>query len=744
MNNVHPFPAANENMSMKDHADWYKSLGLSPHGIPLKSKGEGSPTGWKEGDLSVTVKEGGNISCRLNDLVDVDVDYHPGGPFMGALAPSAFMFGREKAKCTHYLYRVEEDATSKVYSVTDAFAKKYKLVKPDGKPKKTILEIRTGSGHQTVFPPSTHESGETVRFEVLGGRTFNGDPTTITFKELKRCAAIAAMACVFEIMWKDGGSRHEAALIAAGVLRRHFQATETEAMCLLLKGIIRCDGDEEPKDRERAIRDSYRVDINKTAGWTGLKKTFGIEDADIKRFAAWAKADEPSYQDEAAHMNAEYKIVTHAGATKIWASRMNFNSKREEWVPLTETALMLENHQAPYVKQFLKDPSKPIYKHGFYFDPTTTAWKEGGINKWRGWAIEPKEGPWPTIERHMREVLCEGNDEYYQYVLRWCAHFVQYPDRQAEVALVFRGIKGTGKGLFIRALGDLAPAHSQHITDASQLVGRFNDHYHDCVFVYADEAFWAGSKDGEGNLKRMITEPTLSIEGKGEKLVNTPNMLHIVISSNEDWDVPATPGERRFAAFQVSPKYAKDPVYMAPLAAALEGDEMRAFFHALMTMDLDGWHPRHNVPETEVLREQIAHTGAYGIEGLVRSWLERGFLPGTHKAFSPAANVVAIDHAMLAANGKFTATRMGLCLTKYATWSRPRRKLQSETGEISERQIVAYAFPPLGEVRKAFDATAKWNDATDWVHEFSEGAPPPKNVDQPELMLVRPDDNTPF
>lgn len=738
---VVPFPAANENMSMKAHAERYKSLGLSPHGMALKSKAPN--VAWQTGDWSHTVEDGKNIGCRLDDLVDIDVDYHPGGPFMTVLAPSTFMFGRESAKFTHYLYRVEEGATSKVYSVTDAFAKKYKLEKPDGKPKKTILEIRTGSGFQTVFPPSTHESGEAIRFETHGGRTFNGDPTAISFKELKRCAAIGAMACVFEIMWKDAGSRHDAALNAAGVLRRYFNATEREAMNLLLNGIIRCDGDEEPKDRERAIRDAYKVDIKKAAGWAGIKKTFGLDDADIKRFASWAKPDAPDYTDDLARMNDEYKIVTHAGATKIWASRMNFNSRRLEWVPLTETALALENHQAPYVKQFLRDLTKPIYKHGFYFDPTTTLSKDGGINKWRGWAIEPKEGPWPTIERHMREVLCEGVEEYYNYVLRWCAFFVQYPDRQAEVALVFRGIKGSGKGQFIRALYDLAPQHSQHITDASQLVGRFNDHFHDCVFVYADEAFWAGTKEGEGNLKRMITEPTLSIEGKGDKLVTTRNMLHLVISSNEDWTVPATPGERRFAAFQVSPKYAKDAVYMTPLAAAFAGDEMRGFFHTLKTIDLDGWHPRQDVPETDVLAEQKIHTGAYSPEGVVRNWLDRGYLPGTHAAFGQA-NAVAFDHAMLAANGKFTATKMGTCLAKYAAWGRTRRKLRSETGEISDRQIVAYTFPALAEARMAFDDKAKWNEAGDWVHEFSEGAPPPKNVDQPELVLVRPEDDPPF
>jgi hypothetical protein len=35
------------------------------------------------------------------------------------------------------------------------------------------------------------------------------------------------------------------------------------------------------------------------------------------------------------------------------------------------------------------------------------------------------------------------------------------------------------------------------------------------MLLFADEAFWAGDRKGEGALKRMVTEPTLFIEQKG-------------------------------------------------------------------------------------------------------------------------------------------------------------------------------------------------------------------------------------
>ncbi len=71
------------------------------------------------------------------------------------------------------------------------------------------------------------------------------------------------------------------------------------------------------------------------------------------------------------------------------------------------------------------------------------------------------------------------------------------------------------------------------------MTGRFNAHMRDCIFFFADEAFWAGDKQGEGQLKRIITEDTLVVEAKGRDPVTVRNMLHILISSNEDWAVPS-------------------------------------------------------------------------------------------------------------------------------------------------------------------------------------------------------------
>ena len=91
---------------------------------------------------------------------------------------------------------------------------------------------------------------------------------------------------------------------------------------------------------------------------------------------------------------------------------------------------------------------------------------------------------------------------------------MQAPVLRGEVALVFRGKEGVGKGIVGRLFCRLLGQHGMQIVDATHFVGRFNAHLRDRIVLFADEAFFAGDKQNEGVLKGLITEPYLAIEGK--------------------------------------------------------------------------------------------------------------------------------------------------------------------------------------------------------------------------------------
>jgi hypothetical protein len=194
---------------------------------------------------------------------------------------------------------------------------------------------------------------------------------------------------------------------------------------------------------------------------------------------------------------------------------------------------------------------------GVVFEPSATPKERPGVlNLWRGFAVEPKKGDWSLMQAHILSILANGNEAHAKYILHWMAYGVQHPEAQAETAMCFAGDEGAGKGVVWRYYGEIFGPHFQHFSEQDQFTGKFNSQLGKAVFVFLDEALWGGNKSVAGKIKAMITEPTLQIEPKGIDRMQVPNRLSIVASSNEDWSVPLGIGDRRWAVFAVSNRYA--------------------------------------------------------------------------------------------------------------------------------------------------------------------------------------------
>ena len=225
-------------------------------------------------------------------------------------------------------------------------------------------------------------------------------------------------------------------------------------------------------------------------------------------------------------------------------------------------------------------------------------------NLWRGFGVEPKPGEWPLIHRHLLEVICDGDQAAYDWLIRWCAHCVQHPAERAEVAVVLRGEKGTGKGVFAeKIMLSIFRDHGLQVANPRQFTGQFNAHLQGVLFLFVDEAFWAGDKASEGVLKSLVTERTLMIEPKHVNAFAVPNQLKILMASNNDWVVPATADERRFFALNVSSCHKDDRAYFEPLVEAIKSGELASFLYDLLALDLAGFDHR-NPPHTRALDEQ--------------------------------------------------------------------------------------------------------------------------------------------
>lgn len=394
---------------------------------------------------------------------------------------------------------------------------------------------------------------------------------------------------------------------------------------------------------------------------------------------------------------------------------------------------------APAGKWWLENPMRRQYR-SVVFRPNAEAEDGEELNLWRGLAVKPRAGEWPLLRQLIEEVLAAGDPWAANYILRWAAFTVQYPERPAEVALVLRGGKGTGKSTFGHVMRRLFGQHGTSIASSHVMTNNFNKPLHDCCLLFADEALARGDAKAEGIIKALITEPTVMIEPKGVDAFPAPNRLKVIIASNEDWVVSASADERRFAVFDVSPHLAAPPGsaqsdergrWWAALNAEIDGGGLEAFLHDLLAVDLSGWHPRYDVPQNDALVGQKA-ASLRGLERVLYDILSAGTVPvnlrvaqlsedsfvvpteelqkycaGLARRFDPTSNAIGylLGEGRRVRGG--TVPRPGLGFTK-RDYPRPK----------------GWVWPRLVEARRRWDEAfwpGEWDTSSRWSLDDEEG-----------------------
>jgi Bifunctional DNA primase/polymerase, N-terminal len=211
--------------------------------------------------LNVGVQLGPNS----NGLTDIDLDCDEAIQLAPHFLPKTpAMFGRKSKPTSHLLYTIDDAPADKaVLKLTDKI----------GKDAKGIVELRMGGGSkgaQTVFPGSTHESGEII--EWVRDET----PTHSDYATLKLAVTKIAVGTILRRNW-PGRSGHAAALALGGFLARAgWSADDIEKFV----GIIAPDK-KWKKDSSRTAKDSAEAFARgeNVQGFPGLCQQFGEESA---------------------------------------------------------------------------------------------------------------------------------------------------------------------------------------------------------------------------------------------------------------------------------------------------------------------------------------------------------------------------------------------------------------------------------------------------------------------------------
>ena len=359
---------------------------------------------------------------------------------------------------------------------------------------------------------------------------------------------------------------------------------------------------------------------------------------------------------------------------------------------------------------------------------------EDTYNLWRGFACEARPGKCSRFLSHLKEVVCKGSEEWYEYLMNWMARAVQQPDSPGQVAIVMRGGRGSGKSTVPRVFGKLFGRHYLQVTDPKHIVGSFNAHLRDCSVLFGDEAFYAGDKKHEGTLKGLITEELIAIESKGVDVAPGPNFLHIFLASNEDWVIPAGLDERRFFVLEVGSSHQGDKRYFDRIWEEQNNGGREALLHTLLTRDIRDFNV-FKVPFTEALRMQKEFSLTAEQEWWFHKLKEGKMLPDSlcwdedvsyDLLFADYVSSLRLSGGLTTRGAK---TKFGHFLSKVCGGKMPRRVRRMEAismrfpdgrdGYIKRPEY--FIMPSLGVLREVWDS--KFGGPYSWPDDAQEETP---------------------
>ncbi|MDX1922592.1 MAG: bifunctional DNA primase/polymerase [Alphaproteobacteria bacterium] len=661
------------------------------------------------------------LGQRSGGLVDLDFDLAEAAIMEGATFSHLPAFGRASKPIGHRLVICDDCEKTVQFQLSESEAKIIGLTHET----RMVLEVRS-SGAQTMVPPSIHPSGESLTWVGL----LPNDIPRVSWAEIVDAASITAFLGVALKMYpRQAGDRNSICLALAGTLLRtgmHYVEVNNLILYLTEKA-----GDEDSSTRANAESTFRKLEAGEEV--TGLPKLCELlsiteleatlhkwlygSKVKAKRTAQVAKEPATSVDAETKlqELNKDYLVVGSEGGkcrvvfferrafekgqmrdVMVMQSFADFNNRfMNQHVTIQDRD---EQRQIRLGKFWLEHPKRRQYDQ-IEFLPAQEA-PSNIYNLWRGFQYEPKNGSWMPLLRHVWYVLAKEDRASFQYIMRWAAWAVQNPADHAEVALVFRGGKGTGKGTFCRWLKILFGQHGLQIFSSKHIVGRFNSHLRDCVLLFADEAIAPSDKDAEAVLKGMLTEPSLAIEGKGRDVVQARNHLHVMMASNATWVVPASFDERRFAVFEVSTAKHGDTAWFNDIHYNMTHGGAEAMLYFLLNLKLDGWHPRQNVPSNSALNNQRAES----LQGAEKLWLD--YLSVGEIVGQQAGQQVIVSTIAFAEAAKCSARRAAAFLKAMGC-------LQERN-----RRPSGWIVPALGEARANWNKNCfkvEWTDEEHWI-----------------------------
>ena len=273
------------------------------------------------------------------------------------------------------------------------------------------------------------------------------------------------------------------------------------------------------------------------------------------------------------------------------------------------------------------------------------------LNLWVGPYRKAKKGEWPTIDAFLLNVICDGDESSYNYLINYIAHALQKPEEKPGVMIILLGGQGIGKGTFGRLMQKIWTSTYLQVSNIDAITGNFNGALERSFIVFMDEALFAGDRKSSDALKSLVTEPLILLNEKHQparqaksyhRFIAATNATHLKHTDNDD---------RRDFVLQVSDRHKDDHHYWNELDYEMNHGGIEAFMHDLLERDLSSFNVRAKPSTAALLEQKLLSLGP------IERWWHNCLEYGEFESID--------EHGKIATSGKWTDFHETSSLVKY-------------------------------------------------------------------------------
>ena len=208
---------------------------------------------------------------------------------------------------------------------------------------------------------------------------------------------------------------------------------------------------------------------------------------------------------------------------------------------------------------------------------------------------------------HVKEVIANGNEELYDYILNWFSYIIQKPGDKPCTCFVLKGKPGCGKTIFTDVLCQLIRKYAnKNVNNIETVVGKFNTAIENMKLLVCNELQNVDTNRllNADALKTVITEYQLDVNQKNEPVRTVENLASLIIVSNNDTPIKIERNDRRYFVSEASGKYIGNWDYFEKLGDSFTENFYQNLFTFFMKRDISEFKPRR-LPKSEAREELI-------------------------------------------------------------------------------------------------------------------------------------------